>query len=117
MDLTVNVASPPLTAAVPNVVTWVFFPCRLMSSKITWPVGSPPPGATGLIFAVSSIALGVFFPLTTWPGEITIAVAAWLIDSVIGLDDVPRKLGAPLYVAVIALRTQRQAGDTEVGLA
>ena len=78
------VASPPLNAAVPSVFAVILFRCFLTNSKVTVPVGTPTPGATGSISAVRLTALSLFFPLTTARGTRTIAVADWLTDSVGG---------------------------------
>jgi hypothetical protein len=42
---TVSVASAPWRAAVPSVFTLVFFPWFTRNSKVTMPVGMPPPGS------------------------------------------------------------------------
>ena len=95
LGLNVNVASPPLNSAVPSVFTVTFFRCFLTNSKVTRPVGTPPPGATGSISAVRPTALSFFFPLRTACGTRTIAVAAWLTDSAAVPDFAPRKSVPP----------------------
>ena len=50
LGLTASVASPTTSGAVPRTLT--FFFC--FSSKVTEPVGTPPPGARGSIVASRS---------------------------------------------------------------
>ncbi len=88
-------AAPPLKAAVPSFVTLSFFPCFLTNSKVTVPVGTPPPRATGSIAAVSSTPFSTFFRVRTACGCKTIVVVAGAIVKVVGLDWAGAKSALP----------------------
>ena len=57
----VTVPAPSLTTAVPSVLVTVFFFFLVSSSKMTVPVGVPPPGEIGSISAVTISDLIFFF--------------------------------------------------------
>ena len=57
-----------------------FFFFLVTISKVTEPVGTPPPGVAGLISAVR-FSETTFFFFKTGVGAKTTEVAAWLIDA------------------------------------
>ena len=69
----------------PSTLVVVFFFFLVRISKVTKPVGMPPPGEVGLISAVSFSETSLFF-FKTGVGSRTTEVAACLIDVEAGLE-------------------------------
>ena len=71
-----SIALPPVSEAVPRTLVWVFFFFLVRISKVTEPVGTPPAGDIGLIWAIRFSETTFFFlePVSgrkrssCWPG-------------------------------------------------
>ena len=95
VGLNKTAARPPITGADPRILVVTFFFFLVTISNVTSPVGIPPPGACGWIWAPRVADISFFF-LRVSLGTNTIVVFARLIDSEIGPDCEPVKFESPL---------------------
>ena len=96
LGLTANVADPSLNDVVPSTFSVTFFLTFFGISKVTVPVGTPAPGASGWISAFRPSDTILCFFLKTGCGTRTTWVAALETDSVEALDAPGKRSESPL---------------------